>query len=288
MTIKDYKCTPDPGIAPNLIKNLDADITFPEAYLERKSMAKLSKAIKEASGSEFCVLPFCHTLEGEALGGIVNYGNETTGPRAKEFICKSPEEVLLLTDIDFSKGRIRETLEAAEILTSKGEEVLLEISGPFTILNVLMDFSRVARTLRKNRPLMKEIYWKLGNQVLAFVEEAVKKGVTLFSYADSSGGVNILGPKFMEQVVEDFTFDFVKKLRSLLSGKGTLILCPKTTFALLGAEKAELINRPVPPGMTYGKACVISRGEIGILGQRCIKDRGFILKNGLLKEVVLK
>ena len=62
-----------------------------------------------------------------------------------------------------------------------------------------------------------------------------------------------------EQVVEDFTFDFVKKLRSLLSGKGTLILCPKTTFALLGAEKAELINRPVPPGMTYGKACVISR-----------------------------
>ena len=37
----------------------------------------------------------------------------------------------------------------------------------------------------------------------------------LISYADSSGGVNILGPKMAEQVVEAFTYEFMKKERGL-------------------------------------------------------------------------
>ena len=49
-------------------------------------MAKPSKALKDHDGAGFCELPFCHTVEAEALGGI-NYVEMTmTGPRAKEYI----------------------------------------------------------------------------------------------------------------------------------------------------------------------------------------------------------
>ena len=77
----------------------------------------------------------------------------------------------------------------------------------------------------------------MGNDVLKYIEEALKRGVTMISYADSSGGVNILGPKMAEQVVEDFTYEYLKKMQDLVQDKALVLLCPKTTFALLGTEK---------------------------------------------------
>ena len=50
---------------------------------------------------------------------------------------------------------------------------------------------------------MKDVFWKIGNQLLDYIKEALKYGVNMISYADSSGGLNILGPKMAEQVVED-------------------------------------------------------------------------------------
>ena len=84
--IKDFNCTYDnsAGISGAVTEGLG--LTFPDAYLHADTMAKLSKALKEYDGAGFCELPFCHTVEAEALGGIINYGNDKTGPRAKEYI----------------------------------------------------------------------------------------------------------------------------------------------------------------------------------------------------------
>jgi uroporphyrinogen-III decarboxylase len=48
----------------------------------------VSKKLKDKNRSDFCELPFCHTLEAESMGGEVNYGDETNGPRAKAYITK--------------------------------------------------------------------------------------------------------------------------------------------------------------------------------------------------------
>ena len=93
--------------------------------------------------------------------------------------------------------------------------MVLQVSGPFTILNVLIDARYVFKGMRKQPEVMKKVFWKLGDEILRFMEEAKKYDVDLISYADSSGGVNILGPKMAEQVVEDFTFEFLKNGRSL-------------------------------------------------------------------------
>ena len=61
----------------------ELDLKFPDAYMQHETMAALSKALKRHDGASFCELPFCHTVEAEAMGGIINYGNEKTGPRAK-------------------------------------------------------------------------------------------------------------------------------------------------------------------------------------------------------------
>lgn len=286
--IKDFQCTYDnsAGISGQVTEGLG--LTFPDAYLHADTMAKLSQALKKHDGAGFCELPFCHTVEAEALGGIINYGNDKTGPRAKEYICTEVEELLDLPEIDFEKGRIHEVLLACKELREKGEHVVLEVSGPFTILNVLIDARYVFKGMRKKPEVMKQVFWKLGNEVLKLMEEAKKYGVELISYADSSGGVNILGPKMAEQVVEDFTYEFLKKAELLADDKMMILLCPKTTFSLLGTEKATFREVETEEPMRYGEACVSLLGKVKFAGQMCIKNIDYTIETGRFKEVVLR
>lgn len=286
--IKDFNCTYDnsAGISTEVTEGLK--LTFPDAYLHADTMAVLARALKEHDGAAFCELPFCHTVEAEAMGGIINYGNEKAGPRAKEYICTAPEEILELPEIDFTKGRIHEVLLACRHLREEGEQVVLQVSGPFTILNVLIDARYVFKAMRKRPELMKEVFWKLGKEILKFVKTAEEYGVELISYADSSGGVNILGPKMAAQVMEDFTYEFLKKLSEATDKRTMILLCPKTTFALLGTEKAEFEAVGLGEPMRYGEACIRAIGKVKFAGQMCIKNIDYRLENSILKAVVLR
>lgn len=286
--IIDFNCTfqYSTGINENVTKKLD--LKFPDTYMKRETMAEIALAIKEYDEAIFCELPFCHTVEAESIGGLVNYGDEKAGPRAKEYICTKPEEILELKEIDFSTGRIYEVLEACRILVEKGENVVLDVAGPFTVMNVLIDPVHIFKAMRKKPELMKEVFWRLGNDVLKYIEEALKRGVTMISYADSSGGVNILGPKMAEQVVEDFTYEYLKKMQDLVQDKALVLLCPKTTFALLGTEKAEFTDVELPSSMRYSDACAFLVGKETFAGQMCIKNIKHELKSGIFKAVRLK
>ena len=285
--MKDFQCTYNnsAGISGEVTEGLN--LTFPDAYLHRDTLAALSKALKKHDNAAFCELPFCHTVEAEAMGGVINYGNELAGPRAKEYICTAPEELLDLPEIDFSKGRIHEVLLACKMLREEGEHVVMQVSGPFTILNVLIDAKYVFKAMRKKPELMKEVFRKLGNEIFRFMEEAKKYGADLLSYADSSGGLNILGPKMAEQVVEDFTYEFLKKAEALADAQTMILLCPKTTFALLGTGKARFRDHKLPEPMSYGEGCIEMTGKVKLAGQMCIKNVGYRLENAVFKEVVL-
>lgn len=285
--IKDFHCTYDnsAGLRGEVTEGLD--LHFPDAYLHEETMAKLSKALKEYDGAAFCELPFCHTVEAEAMGGIINYGNEFAGPRAKDYICTVPEELLELPSMDLTEGRIHEVLLACRTLKNQGEHVVLEVSGPFTILNVLIDAKYVFKAMRKKPEVMREVFWKLGNEILRFMKEAKNYGVEMISYADSSGGLNILGPKMAQQVVEDFTYEFLKKVQELADEETIILLCPKTTFALLGTGYAKFRDVAVPQGIRYGEACIQMRGKAKLAGQMCIKNIEYSLENGIFKEVIL-
>lgn len=284
--IRDYACVYDDSEAVRAEAAKKKGLQFPDAYLYGDAMAEWSLAIREQSGASFCELPFCHTVEAEALGAKIRYGDAWTGLRAGAYICTSPEELLELPPIDFSRGRIREVLHACRKLCGRGEQVLLQISGPFTILNGLIDVSRVFRAVRKRPELMRQVFWKLGGELLRFVEEARDCGVQLVSYADAPGGVGILGPKLAGQIVEDFTYPFLKEAVSLTEGKMLFLLCPKTTCALTGTKRAEFREWEVGR-ISYGEACTVMIGRAKMAGQTCIKNAGNRLEKGIFKEVVL-
>lgn len=285
--IVDYKCTYDnaAGIDERAIKKLN--LVFPDAYKHGDTMALIAKELKDFEKMNFCELPFDHTVEGEAMGGHVNFGDEKVGPRAKDYICTSPEEILELPDIDFTKGRIKEVLEAGKKLRSEGENVVLDVSGPFTILNVLLDVKYVFKGMRKNPEVMDKVFKKLNINILNYIKAAQDAGINMISYADSAGGLNIIGPKMAEQIACEVTYPLLKQVEEVLNDKTMVVLCPKTSLALIGTEKAQWEEVEMPEVMTYGEAVPKVIGKVKFVGQTCIKNVSFELKDKVFKGIKL-
>ncbi len=287
MSITDFNCTfnTDTGIDEEIVKK--TGLEFPKAYKNWQDMAVLSKEIKNHYDFSFCTLPFCHTLEGEALGGIINYGDEKIGPRGKDYLTSDIEDLLDITHMDFSKGRIFEVLKACSHLRENKENVLLYISGPFTILNLLIDLRYVFKGFKKSPETMEKILEKLKVETILFLKEAKNKGVNIFSYGDSSGGLNILGPKLSEQIVELYTYPLLKEAEKIIDDSSIMLLCPKTSLALIGTDKAVWKKIELSEPMKYDKACVEVIGKTKFLGEMCVKNKGYTLKNGVIKAIEL-
>lgn len=287
MSITDFNCTYNNGAGVNEEIVQKTKLKFPDAYKNWEDMAVLAKEIKNHEDASFCTLPFCHTLEGEALGAVINYGDERIGPRGKDYLTSSIEDLLSISELDFSKGRLAEVLNACSHLRQEGENVALYISGPFTILNLLIDLRYVFKAFKKSPEVMEKILEKLRVELLRFIREAQNMGVNIFSYGDSSGGLNILGPKLSEQIVEMFTYQLLKEAQQIITEDSIMLLCPKTSFALIGTNKAKWKNVELVESMKYHKACVSMIGKAKFLGEMCIKNKNYILKDKVIKSIEL-
>lgn len=286
--IRDYACFNEvqTTITPEVKKALD--LSFPQAYKEAGSMAKISKYIRQANGTSYATVPFCYTVEGEAFGGKVNYGDENIGPRGAEPILGSLEDSLDLPDIDFSQGRIGEVLEAVELLRSEGEEVILKVSGPISILNILTDPKNIFKTMRRKPELMKEVYEKIHKNLLGYIEEGIKRGANVISYSDSAVSVSILGEKMMVAYLDEFLIGFLKDIEEKFQGKVPVHVCPKLTYGLVDSGRAEFIDVPVDDTKTYGESFQAVLGKGSLIGSRCINNVKSHMKSGKIEVLKLK
>lgn len=285
--IQDYECRPedaDQGMLEVIKLN---SLPVPDIYLEKEQMIRFSLLERETGGKPFCTIPPDHTLEAEALGGKIRYGNEVAGPRAEVPVCQSLDELMEYSGLDTSKRRIREVLNACRDLRENGQEVLFQMSGPLTIWNTLIDIKHVLKGIRKSPEQMEVLLKNVEEDLLLLLAEVKKSGVRLVSYADSAGGLQILGPKSMEWMTRVFTISFLRKAEEIMGQEMAMILCPKTALALTGTELAVRGELSIPGEMTYQEACIQAVGKAEFISQMCVNRRNAVIKNGKLMTIEL-
>lgn len=286
--IREFKCTYSNSVGISAEVTSGLGLEFPDAYMHSETMQVLAKAIKSHDNASFCLLPFCRTVEAEAMGAILNYGDANTGPRAKDPICEICDDVLALPAVDVTKGRMAEVLDACRSLKEQGETVCLEVTGPFTILNALMEPRKVFKAYRKDHDGMTRVMDKLGSDLLKYIKAGKDAGVDVFIFSDSAGAPELLGPKFMTQAVEDFYHPFLRKAEALMDENSIFLLCPKFTYAVIDTGFGEFREHDLEPGTDFLEAMLQMRGRAKIGGQVCIKNIGVKLANGKFREIVLK
>lgn len=286
--LADFHCKPQDavGFSQEIIDK--TGLPFPESYNNSTSLATLAAAVKEEKNFPFCVLPFCHTVEAEALGGKINFGNGLIGPRAKEKVFTSLEDLIQTAAIDFNKGRIRQVLLACSLLKERGETVALEICGPYTIISSLTDMSLLFKVWRKNPLLAENLFAFISDNLLNYFKAACDAGVDILSYADPAGSLKILGPKFSEKTAHLFTIPFLQKSRKITEGKALIHLCPKTTLILTGLDLADTVDILIPGRTFYAEAVLNAMGKTEIIGQACLREESPFVSNRKIKAIRIK
>lgn len=284
----DYQCKRAnlSGFSTEIIEDLQ--LKFPQSYQNPAIMAMTAQKVMEMGKSPVCVLPFCHTVEAEAFGGLINLNDGIYGPRAAGYAYDSLEALSELPDMDFSQGRLCAVLEACKILKADGEMVALEISGLFTILSNLINLSQVFKAWRKNSEAVERILQHITGNLYRYMAEAKSAGVDLICYADPAGSLSIVGPKYVQQGTELVVYPLLKKAAVLIDDTCILHLCPKTTLVLLGLGLAERQDIQLTPGIGYAQACLKVIGQGKIIGQTCVKNADCILWHGKVWTLNLK
>ena len=99
---------PTVGVTVEAMKQVDA--RWPDSHWDPRKMARAAASTYELTGVPCCTVPFCLTLEGEALGCPLDRGSEMTQPQIMEHLESDPGRFELPGDF-LSRGRIPAVLE---------------------------------------------------------------------------------------------------------------------------------------------------------------------------------
>ena len=179
----------------------EAGLYLPEVHQKAEPMAELALGAYQIFGFDVVRVPFCQTIEAEALGCKVNY---------RDFIPRTEEALYTLEDIprfpeDFlSLGRIPELLRAANLLKRMvGEEALVlgGVVGPLTIARSLLDsvplLKASVKTPDRIRPFL-----EVGNRAASRMAKALlEAGADAIVVEDMVASPDLLRPQTYETMV---------------------------------------------------------------------------------------
>ena len=269
-----------------LIKALD--IKFPDFHTNKYDIAYISKGLKKYKNDIICKVPFCTTVEAEAFGGIINLGDLKSTPRIKNYAYNSLDELFNIKNIDFTKGRIKEVLEAVSILNNEGEVVALNVCGPITIISLLIDLKYFYKGIRKNKNQISDFMKLIEDNIVNYIIKGYENGAKIISYSDPVGDVNIVGPKVYEDIVSVTTLNIINRVSNKLDDC-IIHLCGKASTALYNIGAYDFNKIKYNNKITYGQAIcnLLDTKGVKIIGNNCMKKTPCKVKESIIYSISL-
>jgi len=218
-------------------------VKWPLFHQKSEEMAKMAQGAYKILGFDAVRLPFCQTIEAEALGCEVIY---------RGFIPRTGEAIYQIDDSpefpeDFlGRGRIPELLEAVQLLKQQveGEALVLGgVVGPLTLARALLD----------SIPLLKASI-KTPEKIIPFLEVGkratlelslalLKEGVEVIVIEDMTASPDFVNPKTYKEIV----FEYHKRIIEAISAPVILHVCGNVTLIAEEMAKTEVSALSIDP-----------------------------------------
>jgi uroporphyrinogen-III decarboxylase len=261
---------------------------FYDAHTDRDTMAAIARQKMTLHKDCLCKVPFCVTVEAEALGANVTILDDKIGPRFSGYKFSRLEQLQQVGGIDLASGRISEVLHGIEILKNAGQIVVLNVEGPFTILGMLIDQMNIYKGLNKQGALIRQTLQVIEDSIVEYIIAGIGKGARVISYADPSGGLEIVGPRMYAQLSGNNTCSILRRIANHLNGV-IVHLCGRTSGSLVRAGLCTVKPVEVGYGLTYGEMIcrVLRENKIKLLGQNCLKSTPVYLQSPVVWQLEL-
>ncbi len=268
-----------------------AESAWPDAHLDPEKMARLTLAANRLAGVENTGVPFCMTIEAEAMGSQVYLGTRGTEPRVTEYAIGSFAEIGRLRPIDPGAGRAKVCVEAIRILKREapGTPVIANLSGPISLASSLIDPIVFYKGLIADKGNVHNLMKIVNENLIRFGDALAEAGADVICIADPSATGEILGKK----VFADFALPYINALTNYFREKHGLPsivhICGdvRPLGGLLGEIAAEAVSvdsmvsiktlrefAPAKVSMGNVSTYLLEKGEpadVARHGERCVR-----------------
>lgn len=171
--------------------------TWPGAHSDSQMMADLAAGVYENGGFENFGVPFCMTVEAEAMGARVNMGTRINEPRVTAYPLQSVADWHELQPINVNAGRAKVVTEAITLLKNRNPDVpaIANLCGPISLASSLIDPMTYYKQLYKKAAKAHEMMAFVTENLIAFGRAQIQAGADVLAISDPSGTGEILGPK---------------------------------------------------------------------------------------------
>ena len=174
---------------------------WPEAHMDAHQMAGLAIALNKAGGFENYGVPFCMTVEAEAMGAEVNMGDLLAEPHITDYLLAGVDGWTQLNSLDLNRGRVKTVLQAIALLKQQndGVPIIANITGPVSVAGSLVDISTLLKAFRKNPKASSIFMDSIAGNLIAYGQAQLAAGADAVCLSEPSGTGEILGPKFFRE-----------------------------------------------------------------------------------------
>lgn len=195
-------------------------VFWPQAHRDPERMAELASAIYTEGILDNIGVPFCMTVEAEAMGSQVDMGDQYTEPRVTAYAVDSVHRWREIRPIDRMAGRTAVVLESLACIQTKHPDaaVIGNLTGPISLAASLVDASAFYKELRKFPEESHALLGFITEQLIEFGKAQIAAGADIIAISDPSGTGEILGPKQFECFALPYLNQIVEALRPLCGG----------------------------------------------------------------------
>jgi MtaA/CmuA family methyltransferase len=187
-----------------------AESWWPEAHSDPEKMARLTLAANRLGGIENTGVPFCMTVEAEAMGAQVYLGSRGNEPRVTEYAIDRLDEIDRLRPIDPGKGRAKVCVDAIRILKKVAPQtpVIANLTGPVSLASSLIDPLIFYKGLITDRQKVHKLMQTVNENLIRFGDALVESGADVICIADPSASGEILG----KRAFAEFALPYINSL----------------------------------------------------------------------------
>jgi [methyl-Co(III) methanol-specific corrinoid protein]:coenzyme M methyltransferase len=188
--------------------------SWPEAHVDAEKMARLALAANRLAGVENVGVPFCMTVEAEALGAPVELGGRTTEPKIAAYPLEALSEVDRLAPMEVTRRRPAVCVEALRILKREAPETpaIANLTGPVSLATSLIDPQIFYRAVINDKDGAHALMRAAEEALLAFGGAMAEAGADVVCIADPSASGEILGRK----PFAEFALPYINRLADSL------------------------------------------------------------------------
>jgi len=217
-----------------------AGVSLPAAHSDARMMADLAKAAYTSGCFENAGVPFCMTVEAEAMGAKVSMGSNIVEPHVSEYVIDTVSAFADLPAVDHSRGRSGTTIEAIALLKKEleGVPIVGNLTGPVSTASSLIEPTVFFKELRKKNADAHAYMPFITDQLIAFGLAQIEAGADVIAISDPSGTGEILGPRYFEE----FTVTYLNRLIRPLKAAGAKVIvhiCGQMRQVYAQADKIE-------------------------------------------------